>query len=129
VDFKIRNNIADFEVLHLERHSLFRLRHVRTSLSRNSLAFFISFGFKLVILFNSIDEGQSAITFSNVFRSNVDSLFDFSLLNLLVEDKTEGSWVDIENFGSSSVVEMMRHAFVDGSVYDDIDVVSLSMGL
>ena len=129
MDFKVRNSITDLKIFHLERYGFFRLRFLGASLGGNSFTFFISFGLELIVLFDSFQKGCSAVTFSNMFSSNMDSFFDFSLFNLFMEDKTYRSRINIKYFGSSSMIKMMRHTFMDSTVNDNIDVISLFMGL
>lgn len=62
-----------------------------------------------------------------MLNSDMDLLGNLSLFDLFLDDNTDGSWVDIEDLSSSSVVDVVRHTFVDGSVYDDVDVVSESV--
>ena len=60
--------------------------------------------------------------------SNVDSLGDDSVSDLLVDDDSDRSRIDIEDSSSSSVVVSVGHSLVDGSVDGDIDDVSDSVG-
>lgn len=57
--------------------------------------------------------------------SDMDFLLKFSLLDLLLDDNTNGSWVNIEDLSSSTVIEFMRHALVDGSINNNVNIVSL----
>ena len=59
--------------------------------------------------------------------SDVELLGNLSLFDLLLDDNADRSWVDIEDFSGSSVVEVVGHALMDGSVNDDVDVVSESV--
>lgn len=129
MDFKMRNGIADFEAINLERHGLFSFWVSRASFSRNSLSFLICFSFQFIINFHSFDKGKSTVAFSYMFWSNVNFFFDFSLFHLLVKDKAERSRIDIENFSSSSMIEVMGHSFMDGSVYNNVDEVSFFVSL
>ena len=129
MDFKMWNCVANSKTFHLESNSLFGLRLSRGSFSRNSLSFFISFGFKSIVLFNSLKKSFSTVTFSNMFNSYMNSLFNFSLFNLFVKNKTKWSRIHIEDSGSSSMIEMMRHASVNSTINNNIDIVTNSMGL
>ena len=53
--------------------------------------------------------------------SYVNSLGDDSVPDLLVDDDSDGSGVDVEDSSGSTVIVFVGHAFVDGSIYDDID--------
>ena len=63
-----------------------------------------------------------------MFDSNVNTLGDDSVSYLFVDDDSDGSGVNIEDSSSSSVVVFIGHAFVDGSIDDDIDDVSDFIG-
>jgi len=60
--------------------------------------------------------------------SDVNSFGDDSLSNLLVDDDTDRSGVDVEDSTGSAVVELVGHTFMDGTVDDDIDDVTDSEG-
>jgi len=47
-----------------------------------------------------------------------------SISDLFVYDNSDGSWVDVEDCSSSSVVIFIRHALVNGTIADDIDNIS-----
>ena len=59
-----------------------------------------------------------------VFYSNVDAFGDDSIPDLLVDDDSNGSGVDVENSTSPSVVVLIRHSLVDSTIYNDIDNVA-----
>ena len=56
--------------------------------------------------------------------SNMDALGDDPLPDLLVDDDSDGSGVDIEDGAGAAVVVLVRHALVDGSIDDDVNDVS-----
>lgn len=56
--------------------------------------------------------------------SHMNSLLDFSVSDNFFKDYSDGSWVDIENLSSSSMVEMMGHSSLLGGVDVDINVVT-----
>ena len=64
---------------------------------------------------------------SDVLNSDVKLLGDLSLSDLLLNHDSDRSWVDIEDLSSSSVVEVVRHSLMDGSVNYDVDVVAESV--
>ena len=56
--------------------------------------------------------------------SDVDSLWDDSSIVVFVDDNTDGMGSDVEDTSGLTVVELMWHTLVDGTVNDDIDVVT-----
>ena len=63
-----------------------------------------------------------------MFNSDMDSLWDDSSIVHLVDNDSEGVCGDVENLTSLSVVVLVWHTLVDGSVDDDINVISNSVG-
>ena len=82
-----------------------------------------------VILAHSSLEGLTALTSADMLNSDVNSLGNDSASVLLVDDDTDGVLGHIENAASLTMVELVRHALVDGAVGDHIDEVVLSVGL
>ena len=54
----------------------------------------------------------------------MDPLLDDPIADLLIDDDTDSMWVDVEDSAGPAVVELVGHAFMHGSVNDDVDVVS-----
>ncbi len=63
-----------------------------------------------------------------MFDADVDAFGDNSLSDLLVDYDSDGSGVHVEDASSTAVIVFVRHAFVDGSIDDDIDDVSNLVG-
>jgi len=63
-----------------------------------------------------------------VFDSDVESLWDDSVSDLLVDNNAERSWVDVEDCSGSAVIELVWHALVDGTVDDDINNITDLVG-
>jgi len=82
-----------------------------------------------VILAHSPLEGLTALRSADMLNSDVNSLGDDSASVLLVDDDTDGVLGHIENATSLTMVELVRHALVDGTVGDHIDEVVLPVGL
>ena len=76
---------------------------------------------------NAVNEGGSGARHAGVFNADVDSLGDDSSTDTLVDDNTEGVLGDIENDASLSVVVLVGHTLLDGTVGNDINVISLSV--
>ncbi len=60
-----------------------------------------------------------------MFWSDVESLFDLSLFDDLVDDDSDRSWIDVEDLSSSSVIDLIGHSLVDCSIGFNIYKVSL----
>jgi len=82
-----------------------------------------------VILANSSLEGLTALRSADMLNSDVNSLGDDSASVLLVDDDTDGVLGHIENATSLTMVELVRHALVDGTIGDHIDEVVLPVSL
>jgi hypothetical protein len=82
-----------------------------------------------VILAHSSLEGLTALASADMLNSDVNSLGDDSASVLLVDDDTDCVLGHIENAASLTVVELVRHALVNGAVSDNIDEITLSVGL
>jgi hypothetical protein len=63
-----------------------------------------------------------------VLDSDVESLADNSVSDLLVDDDADGAGVHVEDCSGSAVVVLVWQTFVDGSVADHIDNISIFVG-
>ena len=88
------------------------------------LLFLLSLFLKGIVLFNSGDESNTGLRLSDVLDSHVDSLGNNSSVDGLVDNDTDGMSSDIEDSTSLTVVELVRHTLVDGTVGNDINVVT-----
>jgi len=59
-----------------------------------------------------------------VFNANVNSLGDDALPDLLVDNNSNGPGVDVEDSSGSSMVVLVRHTFMDGSIDYNINNIS-----
>lgn len=64
-----------------------------------------------------------------MLNSQVDSLLEVSVANNLVDDNTNGRLSDVEHDTGLTVVKLVRHTLVDGSVGLDVDDVANLVGL
>jgi hypothetical protein len=85
-------------------------------------------GFYLIVLSNSIQKGHSASGESEMLYSDVDSLGDDSISDLLVDNDSNCSGIDVEDCSGSAVIILVWHSLVNGAVDDDIDDVSILIG-
>jgi hypothetical protein len=63
-----------------------------------------------------------------VFNANVDSLGDDALPDLLVDNDSDGPGVDVEDSSSSSVVVLVWHTLMDGTIDYNINNISDFVG-
>ena len=63
-----------------------------------------------------------------MFNSDVESFWDNSVSDLLVDDNSESSWVDVEDSTSSAVIVFVWHGFMDRTIDDDIDNITDFVG-
>ena len=56
--------------------------------------------------------------------ADIDSLFDVSITDPLVDDDADGRFGNIVNDTSFAMVDFVGHAFLDGSIGFDVDDVS-----
>ena len=94
------------------------------SLSANLLSLFLSLYLLSIILSNSSFECLSALTLTNMFNSNMESLWYNSVSNFLVNDNSNCMLGHIKYLSSSSVVEFVRHTFVNATVSHYINEVT-----
>ena len=80
--------------------------------------------FLLFVGENSLSVILTAVGKSEVFNSDVDSLLHDGAVNSLLHLNTDGTWVDVENDTSSTMIVLAWHALVDRTV--DIDVNSVT---
>ena len=60
--------------------------------------------------------------------SDMDSLGDDSVSDLLVDNDSDGSGVDVEDSTGAAVVVFIGHTLVDGSIDHDVDDISDLVG-
>ena len=79
----------------------------------------------LIVGANASLEGLTAGGHADVLNANVDALGNDAVSDALVADDTDGVLGDVENSASLSVVELVGHTSLDGTVSDDVNVVAL----
>ena len=100
---------------------------LRDSLGADLFTSLLGFSLQGVVLSNSLLESFSALTQTNVFNSDMNSLGDDSVANSFVDNDTDSLLVDIEDSASLSMVEFVWHALVDATVSNDVNEISLSV--
>ena len=105
------------------------LRLSRNSLGEDLFTLGLSFSLLGIILAHSSLEGFTALTSANMLDSDVNSLGDDSASVLLVDHNSDGVLGHIENAASLTMVELVRHALVDGTISNHVNEVTLAVGL
>ena len=98
------------------------------SLGDNLLTGFFSLDFLGIVGLDSGDESKSALRFSEMIDPNVASLWDDSSVNELVKNDAAGMSGDVENSSGFTVIELVWHTLVDGTVSNNIDIISNLVG-
>ena len=78
-----------------------------------------------VVLLHTVQVLESALGRTNVVDLDVDSLLDDAVSDLLVHLHTHSSLRHIEHHTGASMVTLEGHTLVDGSVGNDVNVVSI----
>ena len=78
-----------------------------------------------VVLLHTVQVLESALGGEDVVHLDVDSLLDDAVSDLLVHLHTHSSLGHIEHHTSASMVTLEGHTLVDGTIGDDIDVVTI----
>ena len=106
--------------------------HSWLSLQDNFFTFFFSFFLSLSVGFNSVQEFLSTSGVFDMFNSQVNSLFNVSVTDNLVDNNTNGRFGDVVNNTGFTVVVFVWHTFLDRTVGFDVnditDLVSLQVG-
>lgn len=63
-----------------------------------------------------------------MFNSHMDSLGNNSLSDLLVDNNTNSTRIDVEDSAGSAVIVFVRHTFMDGTIDDNIDDITFFEG-
>ena len=77
------------EIINLEVESDGTSRHSWRSLGGDFLSVLLGLGLESVVFFDSGEEVASTGALSDVFSSDVESLFDFSVSDFLVDNDTD----------------------------------------
>lgn len=85
----------------------------------------LSFSLGLVVSADAILEGLTAAGKTDVLNTDVNALGDNARSNALVHDDTNGVLGDVPDSTGLTMVELVGHTSLDGTISDDIDVVTL----
>lgn len=75
----------------------------------------------LGVLLNTRQEVLTRAGQPDVFDPDVNALLDVAIADLLVEDDADSGFSNVVDDSSLAVVDLVRHAFLDGTVCDDIN--------
>ena len=106
--------------------------HSWLSFQDDLFTFFFGISLSLSVGFNSVQELLSTSRVFDVFNSQVNSLFNVSVTNNLVDNNTNRRFGDVVNNTGFTVVVFVWHTFLDRTVGFDVnditDLVSLQVG-
>ena len=94
------------------------------SFSLHFLSLFLCFNLLCVVLSNSFYKCLSTFTLSDVFYSEMNSLWDYSVTYSFIDNDTNCMRGHIEYSTSLSVIVLVWHAFLNRSVCKYIDVIT-----
>jgi len=91
-------------------------------------------GFKILshggeVLLLALEELLLALGRTNVLNTDVKTLADKTVADLLVQLDTDGTPRDVPHAASATVIELVGHTLVDGTVNNDIDVIANLVGV
>lgn len=104
----------------------------RDALQVDPLALSLGLLQDLLVLLDTAQEVLTALGVADVLNTDVDALGDDAVLDALVHDHSQGMGGHVEDAASLSVVRLVGHALLDGTVslnvHDVSDLVDLHVG-
>ena len=97
-------------------NNVFRNRLNWNSFSRDFNSILLGLNLFSIICLNSLNEGKSASWLSYMFYSNVNSLWNYSSIMLLVHNNSYSVLSNIENSSCFTVIAFVRHTFMDWTI-------------
>jgi hypothetical protein len=98
---------------------------LRDTLGKDLLTLLLGLTLKLVILVDTLDESLAGLGLANVLNTDMETLGDDAGVNTLVDNNTNGTSVDIEDATGLTVVVLVEHAAVNGTISNQVDNVAL----
>jgi hypothetical protein len=103
-----------------------RLRH--HSLSGDAIALLVCLGFLFIVFANAVEEIHSGSRELEMLDTNVNSFGNDTISDLLVDNHTNSTRVHVEDSSSATVIVLVWHALVNGSVDSDVNDISDLVG-
>lgn len=104
----------------------------RLSLEDNSRSSLLGLGTVGLVLSDSVKEVLSALGVLDVLNTEVDTLLEVSVTNNLVDKNTDGGLGNVVNNTGLTVVELVGHTLLDGTIGLNVnnvsDLVNLQVG-
>ena len=100
--------------------------HIDT-LNVDSLASGLGVSLLLIVFTNTCLEGLAAGGHANVLDTHVDALGDNAVSNALVNNDTDSMRGHVEDLASLSVVKLVGHTSLDGTISNDINEISFAV--
>ena len=97
------------------------------ALDVNSLTSSLGVSFLLIVIADTVLESLTAGGHTHVLDTHVNALGDDAVSNALVHNDTDGVSGHIEDLAGLAVVEFVGHTSLDGTISDDIYVVTLAV--
>jgi len=125
IEFSELNGVHEFNLrlADIDDSGSARLNVLALDIHTGSLCLGVSLG--LIVGANASFEGLAAGGHTGVLDADVDALGEDAATDALVHNDTEGVCRHVEDSARLAVVELVRHASVDGAVRDNIHVVTL----
>jgi hypothetical protein len=119
--------VQRLNIRHLDRSRTPRTN--RLSLQLYALTVLLGFLPLSCVILHSGQELVSGSRMCDVFDSDVDSLLDVSVADLLVDDDADGGFGHVVDYTGFAVVDFEWHALLDGTVDSDVDDVTDPVGV
>lgn len=119
--------VQRLNIRHLDRSRTPRTN--RLSLQLHALTVLLGFFPLSCVLLHSGQELVSGSGVCDVFDSDVDSLLDVSVADLLVDDDADGGFGHVVDYTGFAVVDFEWHTLLDRTVDSDVDDVTDSVGV
>merc|ERR1719378_1219737 len=80
-----------------------------------------------IVRLHTVQESLARFGVLDVLNADIDALGENAASNTLVNNDTDGTAGDVENASSGSVVDLVGHTLLDGTVAFDVDDIALAV--